>query len=64
MPYKPGTMMIQDEAQDRKDYLFQFCHKFADILQQSLKFAPLEKLEMVQGFAEQLKQVAKGGLPW
>ena len=60
MPYKPGTMMIADESQDRRDYLYQFCHRFSDILQQSLKFAPLEKLEMVQGFAEQLKQVAKG----
>ena len=60
VPYKPGTMMIADESQDRRDYLYQFCHRFSDILQQSLKFAPLEKLEMVQGFAEQLKQVAKG----
>ncbi|KAL5265658.1 hypothetical protein ACHWQZ_G006396 [Mnemiopsis leidyi] len=60
VPYEPGTMNIAEEVHERQSMLTDFSRRFAAILKESLKFAPLEKLEKLQEYEDQLKSAIKG----
>ncbi|XP_063676281.1 phosphatidylinositol 4-kinase alpha-like isoform X6 [Bolinopsis microptera] len=60
VPYEPGTMNIAEENQERQNMLNDFSKRFAAILKESVKFAPLEKLEKLQDYEDQLKSSIKG----
>lgn len=60
VPYEPGTMNIAEEVNERVSMLTDFSKRFAGILRESLQFAPLEKLEILQEYEDQLKSAIKG----
>ena len=60
VPYEPGTMNIAEEVHERVNMLTDFSKRFAGILRESLQFAPLEKLEVLQEYEDHLKSSVKG----